>query len=213
MMQKTFLRRLVYYLVGFGFGLILVFFVFGNRGCSWLPKNKVKESISKRFVVSNLTTVNSSNFKDLIENAEIDFDNSDKNTPNKTYFVKLSNHPSNIQSFFVSYNADSYLAVVHENKNDLKKFQTDTFLRIIHVPQKESALINFDVTTELKNKLVKLKIGEETYEQTFKHKGYIQYNYLKPNNELATFLLKEKNSSARIIYKWKDLTLLPTSIE
>ena len=52
MMQYTFLRRLVYYLIGFGIGLIMVIFFFQNRGCSWLPENKVKETILRKIIIS-----------------------------------------------------------------------------------------------------------------------------------------------------------------
>lgn len=38
-------RRVKYYLIGLGMGLVMTFFIFGNRGCSWLPENRVKEQL------------------------------------------------------------------------------------------------------------------------------------------------------------------------
>ena len=42
-----FWRRLKYYGIGLGGGLIMVFMIFGNRGCSWLPENRVLNEISE----------------------------------------------------------------------------------------------------------------------------------------------------------------------
>jgi hypothetical protein len=49
-MQK-FKDRLKYYLIGFTFGLIAIFFFFGGRGCSWLPSNRVKNSIAENEII------------------------------------------------------------------------------------------------------------------------------------------------------------------
>ena len=49
--SSPWLRRLKYYGFGFGLGLIFVFFFFQNRGCAWLPGNRVKNSILDRLVV------------------------------------------------------------------------------------------------------------------------------------------------------------------
>ena len=49
--MKSFLRRLKFYGIGFGIGLVFVFFFFQNRGCTWLPSNRVKNSILDRVIV------------------------------------------------------------------------------------------------------------------------------------------------------------------
>jgi len=49
--MKSFLRRLKLYGIGFGIGLVFVFFFFQNRGCTWLPSNRVKNSILGRVIV------------------------------------------------------------------------------------------------------------------------------------------------------------------
>lgn len=46
--MKGLINRFAYYLSGVGIGLIGVYIVFGNRGCSWLPENRVKNSIAER---------------------------------------------------------------------------------------------------------------------------------------------------------------------
>lgn len=49
--MREFFRRLKYYAVGFGIGLVFVFFFFQNRGCSWLPANRVKNEFLSRVIV------------------------------------------------------------------------------------------------------------------------------------------------------------------
>lgn len=49
--MKNFLRRLKYYGIGFAFGLVFVFFFFKDRGCSWKPDNRVKNTILGRVLV------------------------------------------------------------------------------------------------------------------------------------------------------------------
>ena len=52
-MGSSFIRRLKYYGIGFGIGLIFVFIFFQNRGCSWLPGNRVKNTVLERVMVVN----------------------------------------------------------------------------------------------------------------------------------------------------------------
>lgn len=49
--MNNFFRRLKIYLIGFGIGLVFVFFFFRNRGCTWLPENRVKNTILGRVLV------------------------------------------------------------------------------------------------------------------------------------------------------------------
>ncbi|HYG52356.1 MAG TPA: DUF4258 domain-containing protein [Flavobacteriales bacterium] len=39
-------RRLQYYLIGFGMGLVVCFVMFGQRGCDWTPGNRVLKQIA-----------------------------------------------------------------------------------------------------------------------------------------------------------------------
>ena len=49
--MKNFLKRLKYYGIGFGLGLVFVIFFFDNRGCSWLPGSRIKNTILGRVLV------------------------------------------------------------------------------------------------------------------------------------------------------------------
>lgn len=57
--MSTFLGRLKYYLIGVGLGVIIVYFMFGNRDfqCSYMPNARVLKDIrSKQFFYSDLAT-------------------------------------------------------------------------------------------------------------------------------------------------------------
>ena len=49
--MDKFKNRIKYFLVGLSIGVILVYFMFGNRGCSWLPENRVKNMIGEKEIV------------------------------------------------------------------------------------------------------------------------------------------------------------------
>lgn len=48
--MDNFLRRLKYYGIGFGIGLIFVIILFRQKGCSWTPGNRVKSALLDRIV-------------------------------------------------------------------------------------------------------------------------------------------------------------------
>ena len=49
--MTSFWKRLRYYMIGFGLGLVFVVFFFQNRGCSWLPANRVKNTLLDKVLV------------------------------------------------------------------------------------------------------------------------------------------------------------------
>lgn len=52
-MNSKFITRLLYYLSGFGMGIILVFVLFQNRACNWTPKNQIRQDLKARVIVVN----------------------------------------------------------------------------------------------------------------------------------------------------------------
>jgi len=88
-------NRIKYYLLGFSLGLILVFFIFGTRGCEWLPNNRVLKSISSsQLYISQknkcLLDCNSSIEKvfHLIEKGDVDFSKSLTNNRVREYYIE-----------------------------------------------------------------------------------------------------------------------------
>ena len=101
--MTNFYRRLMYYGLGFGIGLVGVFFFFNNRGCSWLPSNRVKEMISERIIYvsdTNLSVLKNLNIAEseiaqYVLNAEIHFSKSEKSsTVNDIEYVTTTINPA-----------------------------------------------------------------------------------------------------------------------
>ena len=94
--MESFARRLKYYGIGFGMGLIFVFFFFKNRGCTWTPSNRVKNTILSRLIVASDETQEvlkkkGISYEDVVEvlnDGDIDFGASDKNSKNKKYLIE-----------------------------------------------------------------------------------------------------------------------------
>lgn len=49
--MDKFKNRIRYFAVGLLFGTILVYFMFGNRGCAWLPENRVKNMVGEKEII------------------------------------------------------------------------------------------------------------------------------------------------------------------
>lgn len=86
--MESFWRRLRYYGIGFGIGLLFVFVFFQNRGCSWLPANRVKNSVLDRLLVipdhqekaMNDKHVNVKDIVNALNEGDVEFSESKKGT-------------------------------------------------------------------------------------------------------------------------------------
>lgn len=209
MMQNTFLRRLFYYLIGVGIGLIFVFFVFGNRGCSWLPQNKVKETITHKILISSSTKIPVQNIQKILEDSEVNFDKSNKKTSFKSYLFESK---VNKTTFYVSFYSDSYFAVVHDDLNQLQGLKRDTFLKIVNLPEEKFSLFNFDASQQLLSSLKSAEFTRENHRKTLSKNGFLLCNLQKNNSTEAEFLLKNGSDSTLLIFNWKDVMLTPVRI-
>ena len=90
-----FTKRLKYYLIGFGLGLFLVFFLFKDRSWDWLPENRVLDFISSHPILVNKDFYNNSKNKsalakkifDLVLSGNVDFSKSQTKGEIKTYRI------------------------------------------------------------------------------------------------------------------------------
>ena len=94
-MQK-FRNRILFYGVGFAIGLVLMFIMFGNRGCSWLPENRVKNMIAEKEILIGdsllevMTCAGVSNvdmYALLKDDGDVDFSKSQTKTMPKEYWI------------------------------------------------------------------------------------------------------------------------------
>ncbi len=155
--MESFLKRLKYYGIGFGFGLLFVFFFFQNRGCSWLPSNRVKNTILERLIVipeNQLKELKASGYseKDVIEllnDGDINFSESSKQSNPKVYLIEKEMKNDKQLDLFFTLPSESYLAEVHyiEKKASAVKNSTSGKGVIAYFPKDDDFL--FLDSTEL----------------------------------------------------------------
>lgn len=139
-MQK-FTDRLKYYLIGFTFGIIAVVFFFGQRGCSWLPGNRVKNTISEKEIIfgdSIKALLECSKFSNediynlLNSSGDIDFSESHpRETPKKYVFYG----DNDLRVVFALYeqSGNEYSEIVEINAK-CKTSLTNTHKQIVPLP-------------------------------------------------------------------------------
>lgn len=147
--MSTWGRRLKYYGIGFGIGLIFVFFFFKNRGCSWLPENRVKNSILDRLVVVSDETATKLESKGIdheeliqvLNDGDVVFSESKKEGDSKVYVIERNDVK---YCFTLPY--ESFFSEIKIGE-DAKKTETSTegWGEIVHFPT-DSTLIWPDST-------------------------------------------------------------------
>lgn len=160
--MQAFLRRLKYFLTGFIPGTILVILFFQNRGCSWLPGNRVKGEILERIIVINQDhkiknrskIPQREELKKFIEGSKIDFDQS------KTH-------------------ADPQIYVLENNGN-----------KMVFVLPKESFISEIVDNTTLK--LSKSGTGKMLYFPTIENWAYTDTNRILACKQSASGLLNDE---------------------
>ncbi len=148
--MKTFLDRLKIYAIGFGIGMIFVFFFFQNRGCSWLPDNRVKNSILDRVVVVQSDVdkqliqkgISHADIINLLNDGDVDFSKSKKDGASKIYLVSKDN----IKLYFTLPN-ESFISEVRLANVSVKSIKNSSKGngRLIHFP-KDDELVFADTT-------------------------------------------------------------------
>jgi len=156
--MESFLRRLKYYGIGFGFGLLFVIFFFKNRGCSWLPSNRVKDSVQQRVLVlpedqkESLDSkgIKVADIKYIIETGDVDFSESLKHSDPKVYLVEGTTVNGKDAQLFVTLPEESFIAEIHVKESSIKKIKNsaDGKGKMILFP-KDGQLIYLDSTQTL----------------------------------------------------------------
>ncbi|MFN5443166.1 MAG: hypothetical protein ACK48V_02955 [Crocinitomicaceae bacterium] len=111
--MSAFWRRLKYFLGGFIPGCVIVILFFQNRGCSWLPDNRVRGSILEKIILVDSTQqrllnkagITKNGIKTFIEGCEVDFKKSDVKKDTKVYLIK-----NNGRSMYVLIPKNSFIA-------------------------------------------------------------------------------------------------------
>lgn len=94
--MEKFRTRLKYYLLGLGIGLVFMYFLFGSRGCEWLPENRVKNMIAEKeiFIGDSIQDLmickgvtNSDIYRFLNEDGDVEFSLSKTDIDPKEYHI------------------------------------------------------------------------------------------------------------------------------
>lgn len=99
--MKSIWKRFQYYGIGLGIGLMFTFIFFQNRGCSWLPENRVKNAILDNVIVFKTTDIESierngftpDDYIQILNKGDIKFGLSKRDGEPK-YYVGTVKHPS-----------------------------------------------------------------------------------------------------------------------
>lgn len=131
--MDKFKNRIKYYLVGLSFGLILVYFMFGNRGCSWLPSNRVKNMIGEKEIVigdsildvlSQLELNNDDIYALLKSDGDVDFSLSKTEGVPKVYYLSGEKESDTYSAKFALYEEKKIAEVVALSRGDRKASST-----------------------------------------------------------------------------------------
>lgn len=179
--MSPFLRRLKYYGLGFAFGSVFVFLFFQNRGCSWLPANRVKNAVLDRVIsISDVEQqqlakrgIKNKDIILLLNNGKVDYDASKKNGNMKVYKI----YNDELKLYFTLPN-ECFIAEVKSCRKAAKDVKSTTtgMGSLIHFP-KDDHLVFVDTTSQLSCKLEQMgQIQQDLILKSLKKVGRIDFS-------------------------------------
>lgn len=132
LLMDKFITRLKYYGIGFAIGMVFVFFFFQNRGCSWLPANRVKNAILDRVItlsdeqntLLNKKGISKTDIIALLNDGEVDFEKSKRDGALKIYH--LSNAKTELYFLLPKEAFTSEIKVVSKPVSQIKPSEKGT---------------------------------------------------------------------------------------
>lgn len=145
--MKNFLRRLKFYGIGFGIGIVFVLFFFQNRGCTWLPSNRVKNTILGRVLViedqqAALMKKHGISAKDAVaflDDGDIAFGESKKAGNPQVYSIRKEINGKEVELWFTLPD-DSYISEIQWPTGSVQKAgnSAEGMGRMVHFPNVKS---------------------------------------------------------------------------
>jgi hypothetical protein len=214
--MENFWRRLKYYGIGFGIGLVFVIFFFKNKGCAWTPENRVKNAIFERMLVIsenekerlNKLNVNEKELIRIIRNGDIDFQKSKKTDRFKIYHFDCQTKYNKKFSVLLTLGKDSFISeILIKEKNSFRaKNSREGKGKIIYFPKERNFL--FTDTTDLlicQKQVAQLLDNEKLYQRIRKN-GTIDFKNSKlemsPKPEHCILFRDKKNREIRAFAIW-----------
>ena len=168
-MKNKIFKRFGFYFVGFGIGLIIVLFFFQNRGCSWLPDNRVKNVINERIILCDSITniklaaleISKKNILDYINNAEVDFSESQKKGDPKVFKLLLKTIKGEKNLYFLCFE-NTFYCEVFLNKKEINQTQQHLERKIVlSIPDKGNYTPSIQNKDRNNKKLHKINIENQ----------------------------------------------------
>lgn len=166
--MNNFLRRLKFYGLGFGIGLVFVFFFFRNRGCTWLPENRVKNTIlGKVLVIADdqkqalkQQGIDQSTIVQFLNDGDVDFGASKKQGNPQVYSIsKEVNGKTTVLWFTLP--KDGYISEVRMPEGNIQKADNSKkgLAEMIHFPNVEN-MVYLDKNPEFSKQRTRVGLNE-----------------------------------------------------
>ncbi|UKN01800.1 hypothetical protein K6119_18930 [Paracrocinitomix mangrovi] len=179
--MSKFKTRLKYYLIGFGLGLVLMFFFFGNRACSWLPENRVKNMLAEKEIVVGDSVLaimdcqgvnNEDVYRFLNDDGDVKFGKSDTKVEPKEYHIEgIKNNEDLVIRYALNTEFTEVIGIEY-NQTNCSTTLSNEHKNVVALPQieviKNLELQEFRILDEAKCQLDCLNITEESI-LTFHH--------------------------------------------
>lgn len=144
--MSNFKKRLRYYLIGFGMGAVMIFFVFGNRACSWLPENRVKNMIAEKQIIvgdsiwalMNCQGIDSDDiYRFLNADGDVDFGDSQPREYPKIYLFRGEKDNEELSISYALYDEYSEVVNFEFNQNNCSTELSNENKIIVPIPDSE----------------------------------------------------------------------------
>jgi hypothetical protein len=193
--MESFWRRLRYYGLGFGLGLILTFGIFNTRGCSWMPENRVKDAMNKRvWIIDNqqiksfykFHKLNDKKFHRLIQDADISFTKSIRSGRHKVYDLTFTDGKNKEAHCLARMTDESFVVEFIPGVKNIKEYRKMKSLSfgasIIHTPVQKHLVYSED-NPAIKEQLRALGIQNDIQLQKELLSGHFDYQKSRLNEQ------------------------------
>jgi hypothetical protein len=171
----------MYYGIGLLFGLLFVVFFFGNRGCAWLPENRIKASIFSQVLVLDTNTLiagfsDSMYIKSLVD-SKVNLGLSTRQGEPKSYYfanTRKGNTPRFYQVIFETDGVVGICKTISENEKALVQLGNNWY-PIFHVPG-DSNFISFH--EDVQKTVEYFNLNRQKIHQSLKTTGIAQTQHI-----------------------------------
>lgn len=183
--MNSFLRRLKYYGFGFALGLLFVFFFFKNRGCSWLPENRVKNTLLSRILV--VSPEDEKMFKahgwddslvvSFLNDGDIEFGKSNKQGNPQVYVLSKEVKGKEYQLWF-TLPKDGFVSEVKWPNGNIQKLKNTQvgIARMFHFPNVDNMIfLAENAFFEKEYKALGIQDSKEMYKM-LKKSGFVDFS-------------------------------------